>query len=52
MEAPTTQTVRDQAFLPLECDVPDGMTLSQYRALRARRSRARRARLRRRLGRR
>jgi hypothetical protein len=52
MEAPTTQTIRDQGFLPLECDIPDGMTLSQYRALRARRPRARRTRLRRRLGRR
>jgi hypothetical protein len=41
----TTQTVRDQGFLPLECDIPDGMTLGQYRArrLRPRRRLARRA---------
>jgi hypothetical protein len=48
----TTQAVRDQGFLPLEGDVPDGMTLAQYRARRARRARARRPRLRRRLTRR
>jgi hypothetical protein len=23
----TTETVREQGFLPLECDVPDGLTL-------------------------
>jgi hypothetical protein len=31
---PITQTVRDQAFLPLECDIPEGMTMAQYRASR------------------
>jgi hypothetical protein len=35
---PITQTVRDQAFLPLECDIPDGMTLGEYRASRPCRS--------------
>jgi hypothetical protein len=40
----TTQTVRDQAFLPLECDIPEGMTLAQYRASRPRPSRRRRVR--------
>jgi hypothetical protein len=40
----TTQTVRDQAFLPLECDIPDGMTLAQYRASKRRPSRRRRMR--------
>jgi hypothetical protein len=40
----TTQTVRDQGFLPVECDIPDGMTLREYRARRppTRRLRARR----------
>jgi hypothetical protein len=45
----TTQSVRDQGFLPVECDIPDGMTLREYRArrtptprLRARRLLARR----------
>jgi len=37
----TTQTVRDQAFLPLECDIPAGMTLAEYRARRAAPVRAR-----------
>jgi hypothetical protein len=32
-----TQIVRDQAFLPIACDIPEGMTLAQYRASRARR---------------
>jgi hypothetical protein len=47
---PITQTVRDQAFLPLECDIPDGMTIAQYRAgrFRARGRRRRMPRLRRR----
>jgi hypothetical protein len=36
--APTTQTIRDQGFNTLECDIPDGMTLAQYRASRARRA--------------
>jgi hypothetical protein len=38
----TTQTLRDQAFLPLECDIPVGMTLPEYRASRARRPSRRR----------
>jgi hypothetical protein len=38
----TTQTVRDQAFLPLECDIPHGMTIAQYRADRPRRTARRR----------
>jgi hypothetical protein len=33
----TTQTVREMGFLTLECDIPDGMTLAQYRASRLRR---------------
>ena len=37
----TTQTVRDLGFLTLECDIPDGMTLAQYRASRSRRAAAR-----------
>ena len=32
-----TQTLRDQAFSPLECDIPQELTLAQYRAGRARR---------------
>jgi hypothetical protein len=48
----TTQTVREQGFLPLEGDIPDGMTLAQYRTRRARRARVRRPWLRRRLARR
>ncbi|HZN89650.1 MAG TPA: hypothetical protein VFB44_11795 [Thermoleophilaceae bacterium] len=31
----TTQTVRDQAFRVLECDVPDGLTLREWSARRA-----------------
>ena len=42
----TTQTVREQAFLPLACDVPQGMTLAQYRARRPRPVRSRRRLLR------
>ena len=30
----TTETVREQGFLPLECDVPDGLTLREWRARR------------------
>ena len=33
----TTQTIRDQAFLPLSSDIPEGLTLRQYRAERSRR---------------
>jgi hypothetical protein len=39
---PITQTIRDQAFLPLECDIPQGMTLDEYRASRSRRPTRRR----------
>jgi hypothetical protein len=39
---PITQTVRDQAFLPVECDIPEGMTLAQYRASRSARPNRRR----------
>jgi hypothetical protein len=35
----TTQTIRDQAFCPLACDIPQGMTVAQYRAKRSRRRR-------------
>ena len=46
---PTTQTVREQAFLPLEGDIPEGMTIAHYRSGRDRREptgpRARRRRM-------
>ena len=32
----TTQAVRNQAFLPLTGDIPEGLTLRQYRAVRPR----------------
>ena len=32
----TTQAVRDQAFLPLSSDIPEGLTLRQYRLERSR----------------
>ena len=32
----TTETVRSQGFMPLESDIPAGLTLSQWRARRAR----------------
>ena len=35
-----TETVREQAFLSLECDVPDGQTLSEWRGRRRRSPRA------------
>jgi hypothetical protein len=35
-----TETVREQAFLPLECDVPDGQTLREWRGRRRRPARA------------
>ncbi|MET0207366.1 MAG: hypothetical protein ABW228_09335 [Thermoleophilaceae bacterium] len=42
----TTETVRAQGFLPLECDVPDGLTLREWRARRRRHTgRPRRRRL-------
>jgi hypothetical protein len=34
-----TEIVRDRAFLPLECDIPDGMTVNEYRASRPNRRR-------------
>jgi hypothetical protein len=44
----TTQTIREQAFLPMTCDIPEGMTLAEYRAKRTSRTpRPRRRRLRR-----
>jgi hypothetical protein len=44
---PTTQTVRDQGFLPLHCDVPEGQTLREWSARRrpSRTPRRRRPRL-------
>jgi hypothetical protein len=30
----TTQAIRDQAFLPMASDIPEGLTLRQYRASR------------------
>jgi hypothetical protein len=27
----TTRTVRDQAFEPLECDIPEELTIAEYR---------------------
>jgi hypothetical protein len=32
--AGTTNTVREQAFLPLSSDIPAGVTIRQYRAQR------------------
>ena len=32
----TTQSIRNQAFLPLTADIPEGVTLRQYRAERPR----------------
>ncbi len=29
----TTQTIREQAIAVIECDVPEGVTLGEYRAL-------------------
>jgi hypothetical protein len=34
----TTDTVRSQGFLVLECDVPSGMTLDAWRARRPKRA--------------
>jgi hypothetical protein len=33
----TTQAIREQAFLPLVSDIPEGLTLRQYRSERSRR---------------
>jgi hypothetical protein len=35
-----TETVREQGFLTLECDVPDGQTLGEWRGRRRRTARA------------
>jgi hypothetical protein len=32
----TTRIVRDRAFLPLLSDIPEGITISQYRSSRSR----------------
>ena len=32
----TTQSIRNQAFLPVTADIPEGVTLRQYRAERPR----------------
>jgi hypothetical protein len=42
----TTQAIRDQAFLPLSSDIPEGVTLGQYRLQRRRRHRSRQRSLR------
>ena len=45
----TTQAIRNQAFLPMTADIPEGLTLRQYRSERPRplrRSRRGRARVR------
>jgi hypothetical protein len=34
----TTETVRSQGFLVVECDVPAGMTLADWRARRPKRA--------------
>jgi hypothetical protein len=34
----TTETVREQAFLPVDGDVPDGLTLREWSARRRRQS--------------
>jgi hypothetical protein len=36
----TTQNLRDQAFLPFQSDIPEGVTLIQWRRRRRRRARA------------
>jgi hypothetical protein len=40
-----TYTLRDQALVPVAGDIPQGMTLAQYRGQRRRRVRRRRLRL-------
>jgi hypothetical protein len=42
---PTTQTIRDQGFRAVECDIPDGMTIAKYRAGRPARPASRRRRM-------
>jgi len=34
-----TRAVREQAFQPLECDIPTGLTIAEYRSRRRRRER-------------
>jgi hypothetical protein len=41
----TTQTIRDQGFRAVEGDIPDGMTIAQYRARRPTRHASRRRRI-------
>jgi hypothetical protein len=43
---PTTETVRTLGFLPLESDIPAGLTIEEYRAMRAAEGRRRRRRAR------
>ena len=31
---PTTETIRSQGFLPMQCDIPQELTIEQYRATR------------------
>jgi hypothetical protein len=38
---PTTEAVRERGFLTVACDIPAGMTVTEYRRRRARRPRAR-----------
>jgi hypothetical protein len=35
----TTETIRSQGFMPLESEIPPGVTLAQWRATRRRRVR-------------
>ncbi|HVD58318.1 MAG TPA: hypothetical protein VNC17_15850 [Thermoleophilaceae bacterium] len=43
--SPTTQTIRNQALRSVACDIPDGMTIAQYRAGRVPRPASRRRRV-------
>jgi hypothetical protein len=45
----TTDTVRNQGFMPFESDIPAGVTLAEWRASRPRQARVSRLPLRRRL---
>ena len=38
----TTRTIREQGFQPLECDIPPGLTIAEYRSQRRDRPRERR----------
>jgi hypothetical protein len=44
----TTETVRSQAFMPFESDIPAGLTITEWRARRTRPARVSRLPLRRR----